>query len=727
MSAPTLTPAPAPTSRGGTAVGGVPRPPQNLQEDLQITEHVVLRRLAVLVAVLMIGCASLRAGWAGWSAFAPLVIAGGTGAALTVLLRKIGAAAPVTIVVGVVIPALVMIVLGRGHGDSILSSLVDPFPRLLTAPFPAPLTTSMLVPGLVVAWLAGVIGAARIFSRHYLFTPIVVGISILTCGELLTAGRSDLSGLVTLAMVVVFCLHLASWSMARHRGLPKATVAAVLLGALALGVGYTNVLGEPFSPRDYIRQPTQHQSEPNPLPRLSEWAQNPDQEILRRSGDQVPLRIAVLPDYDGFTFGNNSKFGPLEDSSRPILPPGKPRQFKVNVSTDTDMRWLPTPGTPNQVTIPDALVDVDTGTMVSPTLRQGVTSYTVTATVDSFTENAVSGADVPTDGTADRYLQTPQLPEQLRTYAQTVTKDSATRWGQAQALESSVRANRKFVPDAPGGSSYARLGTFLLADPSQPGGQAGTSEQFASAYAVLARSVGLPTRVVVGVGNGLPVSGGTQGESVVLGRDAVAWPEVYFTGVGWVPFNPTPNTMDPSQAAAQQGGNSNEQPPPPPPPPSGQAPEIVVPKPKLWLIPSIVGGALLVLVATMALARGLRRGRHRKAGTVGAWFDLEDAMRLAGMAPRGSDPAAVKAERIGGEPARELARTAEAQTFGPGGGGDAPDAWRQRTEAAKELRRSSSRWRRFIWPISLAPWWGGRRVPGMNWVKSLWPGRRRRG
>lgn len=726
MSAPTMTPAPAPS--GSTAVGGVPRPPQNLQEDLQITEQVVLRRLAVLVAVLIIGCASLRAGWDGWSAFGPLVIAGGTGAALTVLLRRIGAAAPVTVVVGVVIPALVMIVLGRGHGDSVLASLIDPFPRLLTAPFPAPLTTAMLLPGLVVAWVAGVAGAARIFSRHYLFTPIIVGIAILTCGELLTAGRSDLSGLVTLAMVVVFGLHLASWSMARHRGLPKATVASVLLGALALGVGFTNVLGEPFSPRDYIRQPTQHQSEPNPLPRMSEWAQHPDQEILRRSGDQAPLRIAVLPDYDGFTFGNNSKFGPIDDSARPILPPGKPRQFKVNVSTDTDMRWLPSPGTPSQVTIPDALVDVDTGTMIAPVVRQGVTSYTVTATVDSYQENAVSGADVPTDGTAERYLQTPEIPEKLRLYAESVTKSSATRWGQAQALEATVRAERKFVPDAPGGSSYARLETFMFADPSIPGGQAGTSEQFASAFAVLGRSVGLPTRVVVGVGNGLPVNGGRNGESVVLGRDAVAWPEVYFTGVGWVSFSPTPNTMDPSQAAAQQGGSSNDQPPPPPPPQTNPAPEIVVPKPKLWLIPAIGGGTLLVLAGAMALARAVRRSRHHRAGAVGAWFDVEDAMRLAGLTPRASDPAAVKAERIGGTAARELATTAETATFAADGaaGGEA-NAWQQRTEAAKELRRSSSRWRRFVWPISLAPWWAGRRMPGAGRLKSLWPGRGKRG
>ena len=72
----------------------------------------------------------------------------------------------------------------------------------------------------------------------------------------------------------------------------------------------------------------------------------------------------------------------------------------------------------------------------------------------------------------------------------------------------------------------------------EPGDQVGTSEQFATAFALLARRAGLPTRLVVGFRPGDRQPDGTR---VIRGRDALAWPEVYFQELGWVPFAPTPN------------------------------------------------------------------------------------------------------------------------------------------------------------------------------------------
>jgi hypothetical protein len=69
--------------------------------------------------------------------------------------------------------------------------------------------------------------------------------------------------------------------------------------------------------------------------------------------------------------------------------------------------------------------------------------------------------------------------------------------------------------------------------------KAGFCEQFAGSYAAMARAIGLPTRVAVGF------TPGEQDASEpdtyhVQGKHAHAWPEVYFAGVGWVPFEPTP-------------------------------------------------------------------------------------------------------------------------------------------------------------------------------------------
>src|SRR5439155_108295 len=86
--------------------------------------------------------------------------------------------------------------------------------------------------------------------------------------------------------------------------------------------------------------------------------------------------------------------------------------------------------------------------------------------------------------------------------------------------------------DAASGHAYPNLNFFLFSPPAL-GGQKGTSEQFAASFAVLARMLGLPSRVIVGFQ-------ARPGVSTVHGRDALAWPEVLFTGIGWVPFDPLP-------------------------------------------------------------------------------------------------------------------------------------------------------------------------------------------
>ncbi len=66
----------------------------------------------------------------------------------------------------------------------------------------------------------------------------------------------------------------------------------------------------------------------------------------------------------------------------------------------------------------------------------------------------------------------------------------------------------------------------------------GYCQHFAGAAALMLRVAGVPTRVVVGFATGEPVGHDTY---AVRDEDAHAWIEVYFPGVGWVPFNPTPS------------------------------------------------------------------------------------------------------------------------------------------------------------------------------------------
>jgi hypothetical protein len=77
---------------------------------------------------------------------------------------------------------------------------------------------------------------------------------------------------------------------------------------------------------------------------------------------------------------------------------------------------------------------------------------------------------------------------------------------------------------------------------------------FSFAMAAMARSLGIPARVAVGFAPGSPQADGSV--SVML-KDAHAWPELYFEGVGWTRFEPTPNRGSvPSYTVPDATGNS---------------------------------------------------------------------------------------------------------------------------------------------------------------------------
>lgn len=90
----------------------------------------------------------------------------------------------------------------------------------------------------------------------------------------------------------------------------------------------------------------------------------------------------------------------------------------------------------------------------------------------------------------------------------------------------------------------------------------GYCEQFASTFAALARAIGIPARVAVGFTWGDWDE--TRQAFIVRGTHAHAWPEVYFAGLGWIVFDPTPgrapahNTSLSGLAQPQQFGFNDD-------------------------------------------------------------------------------------------------------------------------------------------------------------------------
>lgn len=239
-------------------------------------------------------------------------------------------------------------------------------------------------------------------------------------------------------------------------------------------------------------------------------------------------------------------------------------------------------------------------------------------------------------------------------------------------------------------------------------GQVGYCEQFASAMAVMLRTVGVPARVAVGFTGGAAVGDAR----LIRTSDAHAWVEAWFPGVGWTTFDPTPLTdgraivppyvaqaLDESAGGGAPVGEDAQDPPPTPTPgpsaaptpapdPGQAAPAPVpatgggrpLPAALILVIVVLVAAVLVVAVLVPALLRRRTR-RTRLAGvTVGgrgaagaAWAELlaESVDRGAPVPPtdtvRGAARRLVRAHRLDApsqEALREVVGAVEASWFG---------------------------------------------------------------
>ncbi len=161
-----------------------------------------------------------------------------------------------------------------------------------------------------------------------------------------------------------------------------------------------------------------------------------------------------------------------------------------------------------------------------------------------------AGQDYPA-WVAERYLALPEeVPGRVLALARDLTATAATPYDRALAIETYLRAY-PYTLDLPPPPEDRDVVDYFLFDLRQ-----GYCDYYASAMVVLARAAGLPARLAVGYFTG--VAQRTEGTATyfVSQADAHAWPEIYFPGYGWVPFEPTagrpplPLTQAPAEAQA---------------------------------------------------------------------------------------------------------------------------------------------------------------------------------
>jgi transglutaminase-like putative cysteine protease len=378
-------------------------------------------------------------------------------------------------------------------------------------------------------------------------------------------------------------------------------------------------------------------------------------------------RSATLPEFDGTTWGLPERsLRPVDESlATPrdatienrqqitigalvgTLVPAAPDPFRA--SGPDDLRWVAETST--LVTVDGDLEAGDVIDVVSATLQ-----------LDEATLRSATSDD-PGD---DIYTSVPSdLPPVVAETARRVTSGSRTPYEAARMLQEFFQRDFTYSLEVQPGHDGSAIESFLR-------DRVGYCEQFAGTYAAMMRSLGIPARVAVGFTSGVAAS---EGVWSVLGRNAHAWPEVWFDDIGWVAFEPTPGRGAPNAEAYTglapdqdlSGADSvladqDDAPPPTMAPVAPAQDQFDVDLPEEFVEPSrtadepgptagssgsgapwrwLLGGALVALIAgAPALVRSLRPKvaslsvDHQLAR---AWERAIDAVRLAGVPLRPSD------------------------------------------------------------------------------------------
>jgi transglutaminase-like putative cysteine protease len=160
--------------------------------------------------------------------------------------------------------------------------------------------------------------------------------------------------------------------------------------------------------------------------------------------------------------------------------------------------------------------------------------YTVTSVADSPPEQLLNSAPAPPADITSHYLSVPSSYDSLRDLASSVVRAAGakTQLEAADALQYWLAdGSFTYSLNAPTVLNASELTKFLTVT------KKGYCQQFSFAMAVLARLLGIPSRIANGFTSGTALAGNSY---LVTTHDAHLWPELYFQGYGWLRFEPTP-------------------------------------------------------------------------------------------------------------------------------------------------------------------------------------------
>jgi hypothetical protein len=647
--------------------------------------------------------------------------------------------------------------------------------QLLTTAPPAPATGTLLMVPFVLGLVSGAVGLTLARRFQTAAAPLAAPV-LLLAGVIALGTREPAQWTLTGLFVALLCLCWGALRAERRRRsfmhsttsysptapstrirpsasrdsgrIRKAGAAAVIL-AIATGGG---ALASPLLPgangngravlRDSVTPPLDLSAYPSPLAAFRKYTKDAnqlwDQTLFTVTGlpSGTPVRIATLDDYDGSVWGVTNGPGSAgfqrvgstinPDDSTSSDPTGPAVTATITIApayaaaADTNA-WLPTIGAPTGISFPGT-----DGTGLTDSLRYNTSTSSGLVTTrlqagDTITVRAVlTPTAVPPDAQ-------PYGPPNLTNGYSAQFSDRAAAWdkgvtglaAQLTAIASYLRSNGAYSDGGAGeteylpGHSIGRLTQFLNGP--QP---VGDDEQYAAAFALIADSLGMPARVVLGA---IP-----EADGVVKGQDVHAWVEIHTGDGSWdtVPYTrfmpdpskkpdtqppqplqnagaavvPPPNTIQQPGTPANTGANATTAQPPEP----AAAGGLTWLGPLLIVLAWILSPVLLALLGYGAVS-GLkaRRRRHRRTRGSAAnrfatgWHDLIDHARDLGIAVPGGPTRLQQAQALAlaVHGLSFLADTADAVVYGPGDPTEDQAAayWRQIDDARRAMTRASTR------------------------------------
>lgn len=624
----------------------------------------------------------------------------------------------------IVASVTVAVFLIGGSARDIVDAFTAGPQRLLSTEWPSPVRADLV--GTVTAVIATATALSEELAarrRWHLLPLLPLAATYIAMVALSAPTGVNLGWLLTLAVVSTFFATLRNeGSLAERllllRGERRLLPLIVIAGMIAAFVSVPVALATRADPRQNDPALT---SEPllDPIEAtLALQAIDPAINVFvidNNVAGQLPMqwRTAALDSYDGERWSPSLVLRPIGRTLGPSTGPVVDVDIRF---VDDDIDLVPLSGAPVKV---DADIETDEDRTVVRLIDRPAAEKPITVIANvsprrnDLAEVTVSSREVDDDLSG------------LTGLAETLGGEG-TILEQLEQIERTMNADFVLDTAAQGGGLQRALIERFLRDT-----QRGNAEQFATAFVLLARSLGVDARVATGFA--------TQDASVaetltVTSSDATVWPEVGLSNGTWVAYSPTPpeenSATTPPPPDPQPQTPAAPQPPiaPPPDPTNDAAPinqsadttdtatlsAVMTLLLQVLGVVSVLAFPLLLLVAVILVAKRRRRRRLLNGPTPahrirGAWAAATDALVDAGMTiGRSSTDAEIANE---GEPLvatahRELHRLATLSSAATYGDPTRPDllvvdaaTCLGVVEATMGTERS--RWQRLRWRLSL--------------------------